>query len=152
MGTLNWIDVRISAILKGWPAFSSEHKWAWRVWLIRNRLRRLGRRGCRGLWRKERLSCFAPVNDNAGHWHSAAAVTVAAQRQAHEASTYVVCVNSEQLAVDFDCVAWADQADVCGVKCVVHSVLSLMGPEPLGVRSACQTAQQLLYVRISCWA
>lgn len=34
VGTLNWIDVRINAILKGWPEFSRLKRWAWRVWCM----------------------------------------------------------------------------------------------------------------------
>ena len=34
MGTLNWIEVRMTAIRKGWPAFSRLRRWDWRVWCM----------------------------------------------------------------------------------------------------------------------
>jgi len=75
---------------------------------------------------------LAPFDHNAGHWHSTAAVAIASQRQAHETFIEVVCVNSKQLAIDLNGVSWANEANVRWVDGVVHVLLSLMGPEPLG--------------------
>lgn len=120
-GTLKWIEVKSTAMRNGWPALSSEHKWAWRVCCIRSTSRRLVHRGCPKLWQKERLSCLSLEFCN----------RVCFCDTKSPFSKIAANITNGYPALD--------RAEIYFLKFVsCHSVLSLMGPEPLGVR-VCST-------------